>query len=129
MLTEAAVSGRVDALIGLKENVIVGRLIPAGTGASAMNRLKAVAAARDQQISAGPAQAFAADRRRRGGLSRRRAFGMRSRGPAARWPGLFRLQGRQARSRAGSQRAAGSSQRRFRISRDRLESAETARIS
>ena len=33
VLTEAAVSGKVDELIGLKENVIVGRLIPAGTGA------------------------------------------------------------------------------------------------
>ena len=32
VLTEAAVSGRRDELIGLKENVIVGRLIPAGTG-------------------------------------------------------------------------------------------------
>ncbi len=32
MLTEAAVSGRIDDLRGLKENVIVGRLIPAGTG-------------------------------------------------------------------------------------------------
>ncbi len=32
MLTEAAISGRVDYLRGLKENVIVGRLIPAGTG-------------------------------------------------------------------------------------------------
>jgi len=32
VLTEAAVSGRVDTLQGLKENVIVGRLIPAGTG-------------------------------------------------------------------------------------------------
>ena len=32
VLTEAAVSGRMDALRGLKENVIVGRLIPAGTG-------------------------------------------------------------------------------------------------
>ena len=32
MLTEAAVSGRIDHLYGLKENVIVGRLIPAGTG-------------------------------------------------------------------------------------------------
>jgi DNA-directed RNA polymerase subunit beta' len=32
VLTEAAVSGRVDDLRGLKENVIVGRLIPAGTG-------------------------------------------------------------------------------------------------
>jgi DNA-directed RNA polymerase subunit beta' len=50
VLTEAAVSGRVDDLIGLKENVIVGRLIPAGTGA-VMNRLKALAAARDKQLS------------------------------------------------------------------------------
>ncbi|HID95437.1 MAG TPA: DNA-directed RNA polymerase subunit beta' [Candidatus Latescibacteria bacterium] len=33
VLTEAAVGGRVDELLGLKENVIIGRLIPAGTGA------------------------------------------------------------------------------------------------
>ncbi len=32
MLTEASVSGKSDNLRGLKENVIVGRLIPAGTG-------------------------------------------------------------------------------------------------
>ncbi len=32
VLTDASVSGRVDKLRGLKENVIVGRLIPAGTG-------------------------------------------------------------------------------------------------
>ena len=32
VLTEAAISGKVDQLRGLKENVIVGRLIPAGTG-------------------------------------------------------------------------------------------------
>jgi DNA-directed RNA polymerase subunit beta' len=32
VLTEAAISGRVDHLRGLKENVIMGRLIPAGTG-------------------------------------------------------------------------------------------------
>ena len=36
VLTEAAVSGKVDNLHGLKENVIVGRLIPAGTGAVAL---------------------------------------------------------------------------------------------
>ncbi len=34
VLTEAAISGKVDELMGLKENVIVGRLIPAGTGPS-----------------------------------------------------------------------------------------------
>jgi len=59
VLTEAAVSGRIDELIGLKENVIVGRLIPAGTG-SVMNRLKAVAAERDKQISAGQTKALPA---------------------------------------------------------------------
>jgi len=32
VLTEASVSGKIDSLRGLKENVIVGRLIPAGTG-------------------------------------------------------------------------------------------------
>jgi DNA-directed RNA polymerase subunit beta' len=47
VLTEAAVSGRVDSLEGLKENVIVGRLIPAGTG-SVVNRLKLMAAERDR---------------------------------------------------------------------------------
>lgn len=49
VLTEAAVTGKVDRLIGLKENVIVGRLIPAGTG-SLMNELKTVAAARDLEL-------------------------------------------------------------------------------
>jgi DNA-directed RNA polymerase subunit beta' len=37
VLTEAAVRGSVDRLTGLKENVIVGRLIPAGTGLSYHN--------------------------------------------------------------------------------------------
>jgi DNA-directed RNA polymerase subunit beta' len=51
VLTEAAVSGKVDQLIGLKENVIVGRLIPAGTGAM-MNRLKQEAIERDHELAA-----------------------------------------------------------------------------
>ena len=38
MLTEAAIDGKVDDLLGLKENVIMGRLIPAGTGASSTLR-------------------------------------------------------------------------------------------
>ncbi|MBM3513335.1 MAG: DNA-directed RNA polymerase subunit beta' [Alphaproteobacteria bacterium] len=50
VLTEAAVTGRVDRLVGLKENVIVGRLIPAGTGAL-MNRLKTIAADRDRELN------------------------------------------------------------------------------
>ena len=51
VLTEAAVSGKIDRLDGLKENVIVGRLIPAGTG-SVVNRLKRVAAERDRENQA-----------------------------------------------------------------------------
>ncbi|MGE0259223.1 MAG: DNA-directed RNA polymerase subunit beta' [Alphaproteobacteria bacterium] len=51
VLTEAAVSGRVDNLTGLKENVIVGRLIPAGTGA-VIARLKEIAAERDRELAA-----------------------------------------------------------------------------
>jgi DNA-directed RNA polymerase subunit beta' len=49
VLTEAAVNGKVDTLDGLKENVIVGRLIPAGTGA-VMNQLREVAGKRDALI-------------------------------------------------------------------------------
>ncbi len=51
VLTEAAVSGKIDMLQGLKENVIVGRLIPAGTGA-VMNRLRDIAAQRDEELQA-----------------------------------------------------------------------------
>ena len=39
VLTEAALSGKVDHLRGLKENVIMGRLIPAGTGLSMYKKL------------------------------------------------------------------------------------------
>ena len=49
VLTEAAVNGKIDTLDGLKENVIVGRLIPAGTGAM-MNVLREVAGKRDALI-------------------------------------------------------------------------------
>jgi DNA-directed RNA polymerase subunit beta' len=51
VLTEAAVNGKADTLDGLKENVIVGRLIPAGTGAM-MNRIREVAVKRDALILA-----------------------------------------------------------------------------
>jgi DNA-directed RNA polymerase subunit beta' len=49
VLTEASVNGKVDTLDGLKENVIVGRLIPAGTGAM-MNEVREVATKRDTLI-------------------------------------------------------------------------------
>jgi len=51
VLTEAAVEGKVDDLRGLKENVIVGRLIPAGTG-TVLRALKKVAAQNDKEIQA-----------------------------------------------------------------------------
>ncbi|MBC7491782.1 MAG: DNA-directed RNA polymerase subunit beta', partial [Novosphingobium sp.] len=51
VLTQAAVEGKCDSLIGLKENVIVGRLIPAGTGAG-MNRMRVAATSRDAALRA-----------------------------------------------------------------------------
>jgi DNA-directed RNA polymerase subunit beta' len=59
VLTEAAVSGRIDSLTGLKENVIVGRLIPAGTG-SVVAHLREVAAERDRVLAALAAEQEAA---------------------------------------------------------------------
>ena len=44
VLTEAAIKGKVDHLMGLKENVIIGKLIPAGTGMSCYNEVEVVAA-------------------------------------------------------------------------------------
>lgn len=49
VLTEAAVQGKRDKLVGLKENVIVGRLIPAGTGGAA-TRVRKIATDRDQTV-------------------------------------------------------------------------------
>ena len=49
VLTEAAVQGKRDSLVGLKENVIVGRLIPAGTG-GATSRIRRIATDRDNVV-------------------------------------------------------------------------------
>jgi len=51
VLTEASTQGKRDKLIGLKENVIVGRLIPAGTGSATFD-IKRVATLRDSKIIA-----------------------------------------------------------------------------
>ena len=51
VLTEASVQGKKDTLTGLKENVIVGRLIPAGTGAG-LNRMRITATSRDAALRA-----------------------------------------------------------------------------
>jgi DNA-directed RNA polymerase subunit beta' len=50
VLTDAAVNGKADTLEGLKENVIVGRLIPAGTGGM-LRRLRKEATRRDDMIA------------------------------------------------------------------------------
>ena len=49
MLTEASVQGKKDKLVGLKENVIVGRLIPAGTG-GATQKVRKIAQERDNVV-------------------------------------------------------------------------------
>ncbi|MBA4173934.1 MAG: DNA-directed RNA polymerase subunit beta', partial [Hyphomicrobium sp.] len=76
VLTDAAVNGKTDTLEGLKENVIVGRLIPAGTGGM-LRKLRKIAADRDTLISketakgdgdrslSGPGEGGPAARRRR----------------------------------------------------------------
>jgi len=51
VLTDASVNGKVDTLEGLKENVIVGRLIPAGTGAY-LRSLQRIATKRDEALTA-----------------------------------------------------------------------------
>ncbi len=49
VLTEASVQGKRDHLVGLKENVIVGRLIPAGTG-GVVTKVRNIAAERDRKV-------------------------------------------------------------------------------
>ncbi len=56
VLTEAAIKGKVDVLHGLKENVIVGRLIPAGTGDSTFKYSK-IARERDMELQSSKAKA------------------------------------------------------------------------
>ncbi len=48
VLTDAAIKGKVDKLKGLKENVIVGRLVPAGTGA-VINKWNSLAKEKDEK--------------------------------------------------------------------------------
>ena len=49
VLTEAAISGKVDPLVGLKENVLIGKLIPAGTG---LERYRNVKLSTDKELEA-----------------------------------------------------------------------------
>ena len=49
VLTEAAIKGKIDPLVGLKENVIIGKLIPAGTGMNIYRDIEVIAGAEQQQ--------------------------------------------------------------------------------
>jgi DNA-directed RNA polymerase subunit beta' len=62
VLTEAAISGKVDKLRGLKENVIIGKLIPAGTGLDYYQKLREEAARLyEEEEAAAAAAALAAE--------------------------------------------------------------------
>ena len=56
MLTEASISGKIDFLRGLKENVIMGRLIPAGTGLSRYKNLRLDTPAPEEAATAMPVE-------------------------------------------------------------------------
>jgi DNA-directed RNA polymerase subunit beta' len=71
VLTDAAVNGKTDTLDGLKENVIVGRLIPAGTGGM-LRRLRRIAAKRDDLIAKENARGDGSDKAIEGDSQRRR---------------------------------------------------------
>jgi DNA-directed RNA polymerase subunit beta' len=71
VLTDAAVNGKTDTLDGLKENVIVGRLIPAGTGGM-LRRLRRIAAKRDDLIAKENARGDGSDKAIEGAAAPRR---------------------------------------------------------
>ena len=101
VLTDAALEGKIDRLAGLKENVIIGKLIPAATG------LKRYRHDRDR---AGRAAAPRDRRRRpaRGRRPRRRAGARRRRGPAGLRPGVRHRRARRDQRRLRRRRAARS---------------------
>ena len=59
VLTEASVSGKRDPLLGLKENIVVGRIIPAGTGFAYHQRRRA--GVEEEEIVIGPKQVSASE--------------------------------------------------------------------
>jgi DNA-directed RNA polymerase subunit beta' len=58
VLTEAAVQGKVDRLRGLKENVIIGRLIPAGTGMGLYSTVAYEDLTGDDEVSAAAPESY-----------------------------------------------------------------------
>ncbi|MBX5435865.1 MAG: hypothetical protein IRZ33_01455, partial [Alicyclobacillaceae bacterium] len=57
VLTEAAIKGKVDRLLGLKENVIIGKLIPAGSGMSRYRHLELVGPQEEEVADAADGEA------------------------------------------------------------------------
>jgi len=51
VLTDAAIKGKIDPLLGLKENVIIGKLIPAGTGMNRYRNIKVVVASQNEDAT------------------------------------------------------------------------------
>ena len=51
VLTEAAIKGKVDPLVGLKENVIIGKLVPAGTGMNCYRNVEVASTAQQSTMS------------------------------------------------------------------------------
>jgi len=62
VLTEAAIKGKRDRLLGLKENVIIGKLIPAGTGMSRYRNIRIIAEEADEEETAEPRASLRAPR-------------------------------------------------------------------
>jgi DNA-directed RNA polymerase subunit beta' len=58
VLTEAAINGKVDHLRGLKENILMGRLVPAGTGFAAYRKLGMIV--QDSSVAEGDAEGLEA---------------------------------------------------------------------
>ena len=81
VLTDAAVNGKADTLEGLKENVIVGRLIPAGTGGM-LRRLRKVARQARRADRQGEGEVRRREGARRSGRGRRRLASARAPSPA-----------------------------------------------
>ena len=52
VLTDAAIKGKVDPLLGLKENVIIGKLIPAGTGMTRYRNIEIVPEGAEEETEA-----------------------------------------------------------------------------
>ena len=61
VLTEAAIKGKIDPLLGLKENIIIGKLIPAGTGMPKYRDIELDIEGGKQYAPVAPAQPFIID--------------------------------------------------------------------